>query len=400
MSRARDEERVGRIKNALAAKRLDALVCTLPSNVLMLSGYWPVLGTAIAIATREGMIAVIAPEDEHELALHSWADVVRTFKVGALTQVQTVMEAVSEPLKHLQHALGFCLGTRVGFEGVSSLDPCGYASKFLYGAGVEKLLGASFPFAVAEDASDDIAQLRSALTSQEIQSVRKACGIARNAFCDAAAAIAPGMREFELAALLRSGLAASDNEAVRCDGFAYCMSGSNSARAYAAYQQSGSRVLAAGDNVLLHCNSYCEGYWTDITRTYFLGEPTPETNTLINAVLEAGSQAFKSVRPGISASRVDDAARHALGRRGFVNSFKHATGHGVGFAAIDHNARPRIHPLSDEMLEPGMVFNIEPAIYLDNLGIRQCDMVVVTEDAMELLTPFHQTRQDLVVELA
>ena len=68
MRRQRDEERVARICDALRAENLDALVCALPSNVLLLSGYWPVIGSAIAIATRDGEIAVAAPEDENELA--------------------------------------------------------------------------------------------------------------------------------------------------------------------------------------------------------------------------------------------------------------------------------------------------------------------------------------------
>ena len=72
----RDEERVARIQRALGAHRLDALVCTLPSNVRLATGYWPVIGSAIAIATREGAIAVLAPEDEARFAAESWADVV------------------------------------------------------------------------------------------------------------------------------------------------------------------------------------------------------------------------------------------------------------------------------------------------------------------------------------
>jgi Xaa-Pro aminopeptidase len=106
-------------------------------------------------------------------------------------------------------------------------------------------------------------------------------------------------------------------------------------------------------------------------------------------VAEAGRQALAAVRPGTKASEVDRAAREVLARRGFSKAFKHATGHGVGFAAIDHNAHPRIHPLSDEILEAGMVFNIEPAVYFTGIGgMRHCDMVAVTPQGGELLTPF------------
>jgi Xaa-Pro dipeptidase len=96
---------------------------------------------------------------------------------------------------------------------------------------------------------------------------------------------------------------------------------------------------------------------------------------------------------------VDGAARAAIEERGFGEGFKHPTGHGVGFAAIDHNAIPRIHPQSGDRLEPGMVFNVEPAIYIEGLGgLRHCDMVAVTENGMELLTPFHATLAELALD--
>jgi Xaa-Pro aminopeptidase len=70
----------------------------------------------------------------------------------------------------------------------------------------------------------------------------------------------------------------------------------------------------------------------------------------------------------------------------------------VGFAAINHDALPRIHPLSDDILEIGMVFNIEPAVYVPEIGgIRHCDMVAVTENGAELLTPFQSEGNQLVL---
>src|SRR5581483_5332573 len=97
--------------------------------------------------------------------------------------------------------------------------------------------------------------------------------ISREAFLTTAADINAGMRETDAAALLRSNLLGSRAEQERCDGFACCMSGPNSAQAYAAFQQTRSRTIEEGDFVLLHCNSYCGGFWTDITRTFSIGRP-------------------------------------------------------------------------------------------------------------------------------
>ena len=78
-----------------------------------------------------------------------------------------------------------------------------------------------------------------------------------------------------------------------------------------------------------------------------------------------------------------------LSKYGFGEEFKHSTGHGVGFAAANPNAIPRIHPHSPDILEAGMTFNIEPAIYIDGLeGMRHCDVVVCTPSGAEVLTDF------------
>jgi Xaa-Pro aminopeptidase len=176
------------------------------------------------------------------------------------------------------------------------------------------------------------------------------------------------------------------------------MSGPNSAEASAAYQLSRARELTDGDFALVHCNSYADGYWTDITRTFSVGEPDGRKREMYDAVFAARRAAFDSIRAGVKASDVDRAAREVLTQSGFGKQFKHGLGHGVGFAAINHNAAPRLHPESDDVLEAGMVFNVEPGIYLDGYGgLRHCDMVAVTEDGMEVLTPFQSSVEQLIV---
>jgi Xaa-Pro aminopeptidase len=152
---------------------------------------------------------------------------------------------------------------------------------------------------------------------------------------------------------------------------------------------------------MIHCNSFVNGLWTDITRTY---HPTPNDDDalrLYQAVLAARRAALDVIAPGVRGREVDRAAREVIGRYGFGPHFRHGTGHGVGFAAIDHQARPRLHPASDDVLEAGMVFNLEPAIYLEGRGgLRHCDLVAVHRDGAELLTPFQARLEDLAPRLA
>jgi Xaa-Pro aminopeptidase len=96
-----------------------------------------------------------------------------------------------------------------------------------------------------------------------------------------------------------------------------------------------------------------------------------------------------AIGPGANARDIDYAARSALKRRKFGKEFKHSTGYGVGFAAANPNAIPRIHPASPDVLREGMTFNIEPAIYFDGYGgMRHCDMVGVGKTGAEVFTNF------------
>jgi Xaa-Pro dipeptidase len=389
----RDSERVARIQRALHAHALDALVCTLPSNVRLASGYWPVIGNAIAIVTREGVVALLAPSDEEELAADGWADVVKTFPSGSLDAVESVMEAVTPHLRDLAVAAGIRGRARIGFEG-ASFDPSVYAAGFAYGGSLPGFLSSTLSNAELVDATDVFATLRSTLTPDELVAIREACGIAKIAFERTAGDIRAGVREYEIADVLRSHLRARHHS--RADGFAYCMSGPNTARAHRSFQESTARSVVNGDLVLLHCNSCCGGLWTDITRTFSLGPACREIRVRLEAILAARRSAIDAIGDGVPASQVDRAARSTLREAGFESEFKHPTGHGVGFAAINHNALPRLHPRSEDVLEAGMVCNVEPAVYAPGaFGARHCDMVVVGRDGAELLTGFQQTLDDL-----
>jgi Xaa-Pro aminopeptidase len=391
----RDSERIARIQRTLETHQLDALVCSLPSNVRLASGYWPVIGNAIAVAARDGVVAVLAPHDEAEFATDGWADVLRFFSSGSLATITNAVDAVRPHIAALFSSAGLRPTARVGIEG-ASFDPSVYAAGFSYGASLPALLTCALPRLEVVDATDALARLRSTLTSHEIASVREACAFARTAFEYTARQVRAGLREYELADILRARLRVADRS--RADGFVYCMSGPNGGQAHASFQQSTGRAIAEGESLLLHCNSCCAGMWTDITRTFFLGSPPRPIRARLDAILRARRDAIDAVAAGVSASAVDLAARRALAGAGFESEFRHPAGHGVGFAAIDHNAVPRLHPHSSDVLETGMVFNIEPAVYEPGaFGIRHCDMVAVTPAGAELLTGFQQSPEDLLL---
>jgi Xaa-Pro dipeptidase len=395
-------ERVALLRRELEESGLEALVCGLPTNVLLLTGYWPVLGTAVAMVNRTGRVGLVAPADERDLAERGWADELHLLGPGSLSDPRDALGLLRGPLAQCLRGLELGSGT-IGIETGPVTEPAPYVAFNLYGESLHDALRRALPAASFDPAGERLARLRAVLTPDERGRIRLACRVAGEAFAEGAARLRAGMTEAEVARGFRGQLATRGAAAPgvqRADGFVFCMSGLNSARAYGSHARSTARAVRRGDLVLVHCNSYVDGYWTDITRTYCLGSPPARLRELYDAVLGARAAALAVAGPGVEAQAVDQAARDVLAAKGLGAAFKHPAGHGVGFAAIDHNARPRLRPGSPDVLLPGMVCNIEPAVYLDDAGgLRHCDMVAVTDGGVELLTPFQATLDELTVSV-
>jgi Xaa-Pro aminopeptidase len=317
----RGSERIVWITEALQDAGLDALVCTLPTNVLMLSGYWPVVGSAVAAATRDGRVAVLAPTDEHELATEGWAMEVRTYEPSALSRLTGPAEAVRDPLGRLLRDLDMA-HRRIGYEDGHSYEQCSYAAMFLYQAALPGMLTAAAPDATRGSGMAAITRLRSRLAGDEVAQVRRACQIAHVAFTAGAQGLRPGLHEPEVAAAFATGMSVGSLRqpgSKRAGAFTFCMSGPNAATAKGAYARTRDRELRAGDFVLVHCNSYLDGYWTDITRTYSLGEPDARQRALYDAVFAARTarspRSDRACRPSTWTGRRATCSRNAASAR-------------------------------------------------------------------------------------
>jgi len=397
-SMERDNERISWVQSELARADLDAIVCSLPQHVLMLSGYFPVVGTSVAVVTQAGQVHLIVPADEKQLAHYGWADRVSTFEPGSLKIIASAAKAVLKPLQSTLRGLELTRA-RIGFETGPAFEPASYVAEYFYLGAIRRVLQGAVPKAKLSSARRSLRHLRSVLTGSELSRLRLSCKVAQLAFEQGAHQIRTGMMETEVGALFTSPLKVDGmkiRSVHRAGGEAFCMSGPNSAEASAAYAQSRSRILKRNDLVLVHCNSHVDGYWTDITRTYLLGEPDRRKRKIYEAIFEARAAALAAIRPGVTGAEVDHAARKVLATHGFKKEFRHATGHGVGLSAVDHNALPRLHPKSRDVLETGMVFNVEPAVYIAGYGgVRHCDVVAVNENGAELLTRFYASAEQL-----
>ena len=158
----------------------------------------------------------------------------------------------------------------------------------------------------------------------------------------------------------------------------------------------GDRKFQKGDPVTIDYGVNYQNYWSDYCRTFFLGRPDSRLEQIYNVVLAAQMAAIEKVRPGIPVKFIDLTARQIIEKAGYGDQFIHRTGHGLG---IDIHENPKIHSTSEETLKEGMVFTIEPGIYIPGLGgVRIEDDVVVTKNGVKVLNKFPKGLSDMILD--
>ena len=141
-----------------------------------------------------------------------------------------------------------------------------------------------------------------------------------------------------------------------------------------------------GDCVVLDIGCLLNGYCADMTRTIFLGKASPKAREIYEIVKEANRRGIEAVRPGARFCDVDKAARDYIEQQGYGAAFTHRTGHCIGVEVHEYGD---VSAANQEVLKPGMIFSVEPGIYVPGVaGVRIEDLVLVTEDGHEVLNHF------------
>jgi Xaa-Pro aminopeptidase len=171
--------------------------------------------------------------------------------------------------------------------------------------------------------------------------------------------------------------------------FAIVASGPNGA---SPHHEPGQRVISQGDLVICDFGGRYRGYFSDVTRTFSVGEPSAEQTEVHSVVAAANAAGHAAVGPGVPCQEIDRVARQVIDDAGYGDFFIHRTGHGIGLETHEH---PYLVEGNDLLLEPGMTFSIEPGIYLpDRLGVRIEDISACTDDGIDDL---NQADRGLVV---
>jgi Xaa-Pro aminopeptidase len=150
-----------------------------------------------------------------------------------------------------------------------------------------------------------------------------------------------------------------------------------------------------GDVLVSGAHANIDGYRSELERTMIVGEPTPEQERAFAAMLAMQSRAIETMAPGVPAGEVELAVVRLAGELGVADNLRHHVGHSIG---LEGHEAPFLDRGDDAVLEPGMVFTVEPGVYVKELGgFRHSDTVVITEDGRRVMTDYPRELKDLIV---
>jgi Xaa-Pro aminopeptidase len=224
-----------------------------------------------------------------------------------------------------------------------------------------------------------VESLRAVKEAGEIELISQAAEIADTAMAHIRGNIRPGMTEKEAAWEIEKFMREKGSQPVPFD--VIVASGPNAALPHA---QPSARAIQSGEPVVIDIGARVGGYTSDLSRTICLGNPDETYKKVYDTVLGAQAGAMAMIKPGMSGGEADQLARIIIEEGGYGEAFGHGLGHGVGLAT--HEA-PRLGPNSPEELVGGMVFTIEPGIYIEGWGgVRIEDLVIMEQGKVRAIS--------------
>jgi Xaa-Pro aminopeptidase len=342
--------RVKKLQNKLVKLSVDGLLITDPYNISYLADYK--CRDAYLMITKNKAFYITDGRYTQEMRENLAGFIIKDLKPSILKTLASLSSS--------------CRIKSLGFEDQ-------YMTYSLYKRFSEALPAKMVPI------SGSVESLRQIKTPDEIKKISTATRIAIQAYHYIQDFLKPGVKEIEIAGEIERFIRF---EGATCASFDIIVaSGPNTSLPH--YQTS-ERKLKAAEPVMIDMGVEYKGYKSDLTRVFFLGKMNTLIARVYGIVRAAQAAALAQIKPGVAISRIDMAARQYIDDKGYGKYFMHSLGHGVG---LEVHEAPSISAKLDQELRPGMVFTVEPGIYLPGrFGIRIEDMVLVTAKACEVIS--------------
>ncbi|WP_438315860.1 M24 family metallopeptidase [Sporosarcina sp. FA9] len=362
------ETRRKKLENYLGEQQIELAMITAPSNVFYYTGFNSdphERFMALVFDMRKGEITLFVPLlDESSAALAS-----------DIQKIIPISDA-EEPFEVVSNTLGADIAT-FGVE-MKAL------SLFRYNG-----LKSFYPKATVSNIEDAVNAQRIKKSAHEIKAAQKAIDIIEKVLAEGIKTVKIGMSENELTAELEFLM-----RKFGADGPSFStivLSGEKSALPHGS---PGERAFEKGDFLLIDMGVIKDGYCSDITRTFVIGEATEEQKAIYQIVLESNKAGINAVKAGVELKSIDIAARNVISEKGYGDYFNNRVGHGLG---IEVHEEPSVHEGNTAIAEKGLLFTIEPGIYLPELGgVRIEDIVYINDDGeAQVLTSYPKELQVL-----
>lgn len=341
--------RAGALKASLGARGVEGLLISDLKNVRYLTGF-----------TGSSAFVIITPHQ-------------RVFFTDFRYEEQAAQEVAGYEIVIEKKDRPKVIAEFVRSAGIRTL---GFETTASYGF-YRSLLRRGFRLKAVSNAVEDLRKIKD---EDEVHMIRKAISRAERAFTDTKPHIRPGVSEKKLAGMMEESLKKYGCRSLPFD--IIVASGPNSALPHAHPTE---RRIRPGDLVVIDWGGEAEGYCSDMTRTLLInGRSLSLKKEIYGIVLKANRAAVKAASGGVHTRAVDKAARDVVSAAGYGGQFGHGTGHGVG---LEVHEQPRVSRLGREYVKAGMVFTIEPGIYLPGTGgVRIEDMVLAGKESCRELT--------------
>ena len=352
-----DQQRISRVIARMRQAGLEQILVSSTTSLYYLTGLW--------VEPHERMIALLLTAEGTATLFCN-----EIFGIPSTEELPIVCHKDGDdPVADLAKAVK---------PGKLGIDKFWY-SKFLIG------LMTLRPDVIPVHGSMPVDENRTYKDAQERAAMRHASAINDQVVAAAIAAVHDGVRENALAALVNREFLARGADG---EGAMLVCFGPNGADPH---HGADSTVLKPGDSVIFDIFTPISRYWCDMTRTVFYKTVSDKQREVYELVRRANEAAEAAVRPGVPLSQLDKIARDIITAGGYGPCFTHRLGHGCG---IDCHEPPDVSGTSDAVCRPGMVFSIEPGIYLPGeFGVRIEDLVMVTEDGCEVLNKYPKELQ-------
>ncbi|WP_029215511.1 aminopeptidase P family protein [Kallotenue papyrolyticum] len=359
--------RLARLRERLAADKLDGMLISAAPNRRYLSGFSGSAGTLLVTAERALLLSDFRYQTQAAQEAPDWE-----------FRLLTTTAPLPKQLPALLRELGL---HRLGFEAA-------HVSVAEFEAWRTALDEAQLEV-TWQPTQGLVETLRQVKDEAEIATLRRAIAITDAAFAAVRPRLRPEMREREVAWELEKALRERGAEGIAFE--IIVAAGPNGAQPHA---RPGDEPLGVGRPIVIDFGARVAGYHADMTRTVILGEADERFWTIYNTVLAAQRAAAEGIRPGMTGREADALARDVISAAGYGACFGHSLGHGVG---LEIHEGPRLSQASDDQLPVGAVFSIEPGIYLPDWGgVRIEDLTLLTEQGPLTLT---QSDKQPLIEL-